>query len=138
MNYLQYFISFFFVFDVSSSLLCHWCSHKNSKEAARLQIHDKVQSTPDWCEERKVCEGNWCVQSLVGGNVSFGCVDQTALQYIWEAEQILSHCTASFDPDGISHATCWCRSHDFCNSTNSSTISFFLLAVPLILLFYLN
>lgn len=41
----------------SNSLSCHWCSHKNSSEAARLRIHDRVQSTPDYCKMKRVCEG---------------------------------------------------------------------------------
>lgn len=100
----------------NNAILCHECSHKNSKEASRLQLHDRLQSSPDYCEEKNVCQGQflselnllsynyrkWCTQSLVGGNVSFGCAEHSPIEYIWEAKDISSYCSASYDVDGVS------------------------------------
>ncbi|KAI6187256.1 hypothetical protein M3Y98_00223200 [Aphelenchoides besseyi] len=107
--------------STTMTLRCFHCSHTNIKSATK-GIHDRIESSPEHCAVQNTCEGKWCVTSLSGNNVSFSCTDRAPVEYFWHEDQINSYCTAAYDDRSVAHATCWCRTHDFCLTNGTRTI----------------
>uniref|UniRef100_A0A915CX62 Protein sleepless n=1 Tax=Ditylenchus dipsaci TaxID=166011 RepID=A0A915CX62_9BILA len=115
------------LFSVANSLNCYHCSHTNTVQA-RQKIYDRVETSPQLCDEVDYCQGKWCVQKLDGSNVTFSCAEWAILSdEIWD-RSIDSQCRAFFGHDGVVHAVCYCRSEDYCNrahSKNSNSVQIY-------------